>query len=93
MSVTLIASAIVKDKDQLAAYRAEAGAALAKHGGSIVQAGPVVETIEGEASTQTVAILSFPEVENAHAWINDPELAPVHALRNAGVQSQIVMLG
>jgi uncharacterized protein (DUF1330 family) len=52
-----------------------------------------VETIEGEASTQTVAILSFPEVENAHAWINDPELAPVHALRNAGDQSQIVMLG
>lgn len=94
MSVTLIALITVKDKEPLALYREKAGAALAKHGGSIVTAGPVTETIEGPKSDVSIsAIISFPSSEAAHAWISDPELADVHALRNKAGLSQILLLG
>lgn len=94
MPVTLIALITVKDKEPLALYREKSGAALGKHGGSIVTAGPVTETLEGPKSEVTIsAIISFPSSQAAHDWLSDPELASVHALRNKAGDSQILLLG
>jgi uncharacterized protein (DUF1330 family) len=40
-----------------------------------------------------LALLSFPDAEAAKAWISDPELAPVHALRNQAGRSVVKLLG
>ncbi|MGJ8534075.1 MAG: hypothetical protein ACSHYC_17960 [Alphaproteobacteria bacterium] len=36
--------------------------------------------------------MKFPDSDSALAWLNDPELANVHALRNKDSKSTIVLL-
>lgn len=79
------------DPDKLAAYRAEAGAALARHGGEVVAGGPAAQALEGEADG-VFALLVFPTEADARAWMDDPDLAPVHALRRAAASVSTVLL-
>jgi len=79
--------------DILAQYREKAAAALARHGGSVLQASATLDLLEGGPDLPTMAaVLSFPQRDAALAWINDPELAPVHALRRGSGHSTIVLL-
>ncbi|MCL5777236.1 DUF1330 domain-containing protein [Limibaculum sp. FT325] len=93
MSVHVIAQIHVTDREALAAYRAEAGAALARHGGSVVAGGPVADILEAANDAPTVAaLLAFPSVEAARAWREDAELAAVHELRNRAGASTIFVI-
>jgi len=84
----------VRDPESLRAYQEVGIAALAKHGGSLLASGPIAETIEGKAAlVDRIVIFTFPDVASARAWIADPELQESHALRNAGADSNIVILG
>ena len=94
MSVTLVATMKIEDMETLTQYREKAGSALAKHGGSVIAAGPISRTLEGtELDADTAAILSFPDVVSADNWISDPELQPIHAKRNKAGKSTISMIG
>ncbi|MBN9669731.1 DUF1330 domain-containing protein [Roseibium aggregatum] len=93
MSVQALAMITVTDKDTLGAYREKAAEALAKHGGSIVAADPAPVVLEAAVEAPTItALLAFPSTEAAKAWREDPDLADVHALRNGGGKSTIVVL-
>ena len=63
-------------------YNAGAIALLGKHGGEIVAIGqPII--LEGEEPLSDVAaIVRFPNVDAVNAFCNDPEYAPLIALRN-----------
>ncbi len=79
--------------DSLAQYREKAADALSRHGGSVLQASATLDLLEGGPELPTMAaILTFPERAAALDWINDPELAPVHALRRSSGHSTIVLL-
>ena len=89
-----IFKANVKRPDALAAYRDQAGAALAKHGGKVEQATPTPTALDGSPSLPNVAaLLSFPDKSAAQAWINDPDLAALHDLRRSAGQTEILLLG
>ena len=89
-----IAKMTVTDPEMLAAYRAQAADALARHGGAVVTASPNPTLLEGDGPAPNImALLSFPDRDAALGWINDPELAPVHAKRNAAGQSEILLIG
>ena len=89
-----IFKANVKRPDALAAYRDQAGAALAKHGGKVEQATPTPSALDGSPSLPNVAaLLSFPDKSAAQAWINDPDLAALHDLRRSAGQTEILLLG
>lgn len=93
MTVQALALITVTDRETLTTYRDQAADALAKHGGALLTVDPspvVLETV-GETPDVT-ALLSFPTEDAAHAWINDPALADIHALRNKGGNSTIVMI-
>ena len=93
MPVQAIAMITVTDKDTLGSYREKAADALAKHGGSVVAADPEPVVLEAAIDTPDItALLSFPTVEAAKAWREDPDLADIHALRNTGGKSTIVVL-
>ena len=77
--------------EKLAAYRAEAGAALKQHGGAVLAGGPGAEALEGEAAGM-FAVLTFPDHDAARAWMSDPALASVHALRRAAARAVTVLL-
>lgn len=84
----------ISNKDSLSAYREKAGDALAKHGGSVLSAAPSPTVFEGDISAPDMAaVLSFPDRDSALAWINDPELTDVHALRRGAGNSAIVLVG
>lgn len=93
MTVHAVAYLYVKDPDMIARYRDKAAAALAKHGGSVLQGSAEPRCLEGDIETPTlIAILSFPDKEAAMAWHNDPDLADTHALRTGGGSSNIFLL-
>lgn len=84
----------VTNPSALEAYRPLAGPALARHGGKVEQASGDAVPLDGTPDLPNVAaILSFPDRAHAEAWINDPELAEVHALRRSAGGSDIVLLG
>jgi uncharacterized protein (DUF1330 family) len=88
------ANIILSDADALNAYRAKAAEALAKHSGQVVQAAPQQTVLEGERDETGIgAILAFESAAGAKAWIRDPELAGVHALRRGAGRSTITLLG
>ncbi|WP_299370238.1 DUF1330 domain-containing protein [uncultured Tateyamaria sp.] len=93
MTTHAVAILQVTNPDSLAQYRDKAADALAKHGGSVVQASADLKQIDGTAAAPTVmAVLQFPDRDAADAWINDPDLADVHALRRNSGNSDIYVL-
>lgn len=75
-------------------YKVQAGKALEKHGGAPLTVSGQSEIIEGDKdSPQVAVILSFPEIEAAKAWINDPELQHIHKLRQDSGEVSILLLG
>ncbi len=93
MSVQAFVILNVTDPQTLGAYKEKAAAALAKHGGKVIAADPKPQVLESPNETpDSVALLSFPTADSAKAWREDPELAEVHALRNKGAKSTIIML-
>jgi uncharacterized protein (DUF1330 family) len=93
MSVQALAMITVTDREALGAYREKAADALARHGGSVIAADPEPLVLEAAIDKPNmVALLAFPSAEAAKAWLRDPDLANVHALRNKGGKSTIVVL-
>ncbi len=89
-----IARLTVTNPDSLAAYRDKAGAALARHGGAVAAASKDMEILEGKPDLPDItAILTFPDRAAAQAWINDPDLKDIHALRRGAGGSDIYLLG
>lgn len=83
----------VTNPDALADYREKAGPALARHGGKVEQGSGTAMPIDGSPDVPDVAaILSFPDKDSALGWINDPELADIHALRRSAGGSDIILL-
>jgi len=94
MAIHVMATMRVTNPDNLAKYREQAGAALSRHGGSVVQASGALAMLEGDAQAPNMAaLLAFPDEQAARAWIDDPELAEIHALRRNSGQSEVLMLG
>ncbi|MEP2707242.1 MAG: DUF1330 domain-containing protein [Roseibium sp.] len=93
MTIQAFAQITVTDKETLLRYREKVAATLAKHSGSVVAADPAPIVLEAATDApSTTALLSFPNVEAAQNWIDDPDLADVHALRNSAGKSTIVVL-
>ncbi|MEM8754232.1 MAG: DUF1330 domain-containing protein, partial [Pseudomonadota bacterium] len=75
----------------LAVYRERAGDALSAHGGAAVAGGPAAEALEG-APEGLYVLLRFPAAEAARAWIKNPDLAEVHALRREAAEVTTMLL-
>lgn len=92
--VYAIAQLNVTDPDSLAAYRQVASEALARHGGQVVQASTELSALDGAPDLpHGIAVLTFEDTDSAQAWINDPDLADVHALRRKIGRVDITLLG
>ncbi|MDC0739168.1 DUF1330 domain-containing protein [Cognatishimia sp. SS12] len=86
-------SIYLKDPEIFENYRTLAGPAMAKHGATPLAVSHSASVIEGtEAAPDVSVILEFPDRAHAEAWINDPEIAHVHALRNQAADSRIILM-
>ncbi|MEL6886071.1 MAG: DUF1330 domain-containing protein [Pseudomonadota bacterium] len=92
MTTHAIAMLRVTDPASLSAYRNVAADALARHGGAVVQASPDPAVLEGSpVQPDIMALLRFPDRDSAQAWIDDPALEPIHALRRGAGSSDILL--
>jgi uncharacterized protein (DUF1330 family) len=85
----------MQDLSWLPTYRAKVPALLARHGGRYVAraVGSPWEMLEGTRPPITgVTILEFPSMDNARAWHNDPEYAPLIKLRQAGSTLDLLLV-
>jgi len=81
------------DEAKLAEYFKVGGDAVKKHGGAPIAGGPNGKVLEDNGGgTPAKVLLSFPDGDAAQAWIDDPELAEVHALRRTGAKTTITLL-
>ncbi len=82
MTAYAVAMLRITDADKIAEYRTRAADALAQHGGEVVHAAPGPKVLEGQPIVPDImALLRFADAAAAEAWIGDPALADVHALR------------
>ena len=93
MPCYVVVQLVPTDEARLAEYRTHAVAAVAKHGGRPFAGGPGTEVLEDTGAGATMVLVAeFPAAENARAWISDPDLAEIHALRRAGAKTTIMSL-
>lgn len=84
----------VTNPDSFAKYGEKAGEALAKYGAKPAAMSTEPTLLEGPGDAPGRAVLlSFPDRKAALGWINDPELADTHALRQASGQCRITLIG
>ena len=77
-------------------YRPKTAALIAKHGGKVLSGGNSTRSLlalEGvEEPPLSVVILEFPSLEQAQAWHDDPDYAPLKRLRQANVDMEVVVV-
>jgi len=93
MTAYALVTVSVNDPEKFAAYREVAGPAMAKHGVSPLAVSGEAQILEGEGPAPNVTvILQFEDRESALGWINDPEIAHVHQMRNDAGESRIILM-
>lgn len=82
----------ITDPATFAEYRKVGGPAVAKHGGKPLSAGHAELMFDAGVGTHPSVLLEFPDAVAARAWLDDPDLADAHALRNKGAKASITLL-
>jgi uncharacterized protein (DUF1330 family) len=65
-----------------------------RHGGRfLVRPNCSWEVLEGQAPCRTgVVMIEFPSMEDARAWYNEPEYAPLKKLRQTGAKLDLILV-
>ena len=92
MSQVALITLVVKDVEKLAEYYAVGGPAVAKHGGKPIAGGPETKALQQPHGQTKGVVLKFPSAGHITQWLEDPELADVHALRNAAADVTILSM-
>ncbi len=93
MTAYALVTITVEHPETFAEYRQLAGPAMAKHKATPLAVSPEAQVIEGDDPAPDVTvILTFPDRDHALGWINDPEIAHVHAKRRASGASRIILM-
>ncbi len=94
MAAYVVVHVNIQDPSWLAEYGPKAEALIQKHGGRyLVGGGAAMEVLEGNNPLPSaIILLEFPSTEQAKAWYNDPEYAPMITLRQSGSDANIVVV-
>ena len=80
------------DKEKVSRYREGVLATVEKYGGRYLVLGGKTEIIEGTWRPVTPVIIEFPSLNQAHAWYDSPEYAPLLKLRLEGTRGNAVFI-
>jgi uncharacterized protein (DUF1330 family) len=88
MPVYLIANVKVLDESWIPEYAEKVHDIVHKHGGKYFSRSANITTVEGEVPDLTlIALLEFPSMDVAKAFLDDPEYAPYAKARQEGTVS------
>lgn len=93
MPAYLVGGVDVSDPAWVAEYGPKVEALVEKHGGRYLVRGGEMDVVEGTTpASRVMVVIEFPSLENARAWYNDPDYAPLIKLRQTGSESEIVLV-
>ena len=93
MSVYFVGRLSVRSTEWMEGYVGPTRELVEKHGGKYLVAGGAMDQCEGDGPLpDSMVILEFPSRENALAWHNDPDYAPLIELRNSGSSLDFVLV-
>lgn len=93
MSVYCIGRLTIRDPSWLEEYGPPTQDLVEKHGGRYLVRGGAMEQREGEGPLpDSMVMLEFPTKEQAVAWHEDPDYAPLRALRDSGSSLDFVLV-
>lgn len=93
MTAFLIADIKITDDKWVPSYAAKVHEFVHKHGGKYLSRSGNVKTLEGKPlATTLIAIMQFPSVKAAEAFVNDPGYAPLVAARQKGSESRFQLI-
>lgn len=84
MSAYLLVDTRIHDAVGYETYKSAVVALIARHGGEYLVRGGEIDAIESDLWTPTrLVIIRFPDRAAAHAFLDDPDYAPLKPLRHA----------
>ena len=92
MSAYLIVDVRVQDADAYAEYVRRAPPLIARHGGKYLVRGGTHETLEGAWQPSRLVVLEFPSAAAARGFLDDPDYAPVKAIRHRVATTDLTLV-
>ncbi|MBT3808482.1 MAG: DUF1330 domain-containing protein [Rhodospirillaceae bacterium] len=89
MTAYLFATVDVDDADGYENYKSTAPALIEKHGGRYIVRGGANDVVEGTWPSGRIVVLEFPDFASANAFADDPDYAPIAAIRHATATSHV----
>ena len=92
MSAYLFASIEITDPAAYEEYRGRVPAIIEAYGGRYLARGGAVERLEGDAPSERLVILEFPDMARLKAFYNSAEYQPLLAIRQRAARSSLLAI-
>jgi uncharacterized protein (DUF1330 family) len=92
MKTYLILDFAITDFETFMVYFREIPTHIKRHKGKYIVEGVKPDAIEGDWEPDTIVVLEFPSEENARAFLEDPEIQPVFAIRHKSTISKLILV-
>jgi uncharacterized protein (DUF1330 family) len=92
MTAYVVVDIDVKDPVTYKKYVALAPVSVEAHGGKYLARAGRTEQLEGEWLPRRLVILQFDSIEQAKAWLDCPDYAPVKKLRHQAAHTNMVVI-
>ena len=92
MAAYFIVQLQITDPDGFREYAALVPPTIARYGGRYAVRGGEYEVVEGEWPERRHVVLEFPTREQARAWYDSPEYAPLKAMRFAASEGNAILI-
>jgi uncharacterized protein (DUF1330 family) len=93
MAAYLIVDTAITDTAAYDRYKAGAKPIAEKHGGEYLARGGQLDVIENDLWTPTrLVVIRFPDMAAAHAFCDDPDYAPLKAMRQGAAKATLAIV-
>lgn len=92
MAAYVIAEVDVTDQALYEEYRKLVPETIERYGGRFLVRGGAIESKEGGWQPKRLVVIEFASMEQARAWYESPEYAPLLAVRHEAAASKLVLV-
>lgn len=91
MPAYIVVEIVITDVENYEIVKKLTPPTVAQFGGKYLARGGETQTLEGQWNPNRLVILEFPSLEQAQAWWNSPEYAPIKQLRHRYAITNMVL--
>ncbi len=92
MAAYMIVNLDIHDPAAYEAYKAKVPVLIARHGGEYLVRGGKCEVLEGRWHPHRLVLFRFPDSAAVRAFMDDPDYAPLKALRQRVADTDLVVV-